>query len=273
MDWWHIYTLDTIGRHLIRLTDGEWNDFNPSFSPDGKRIAFSSHWVVGSDLFIINADGSGKTRLTEGPAEDSDPVWSPDGRFIAFESNRESEHESACVTLCSFEIYVMDSDGSNVRRLTDNPSLDSEAAWSPDGSRIAFSSGRFGNSEIMAMESDGSNLVRLTNGSGWDFQPAWSPDGRQIVFSSDRDGRHNIYVMDADGSNVRRLTNNPAQDWSPVWSPDGTRIAFVSTRNSANPVTCTSDCVFEIYIMNTDGSNIQRLTDNPGIEDSPVWQP
>ena len=114
---------------------------------------------------------------------------------IAFVSDRDG----------NIEIYVMDADGSNVIRLTNNPTPDLFPALSPDGSRIAFTFDR----GIYVMEADGSNVIRLTNYP--DAFAAWSPDGSRIAFESGRDGIPEIYVMDADGSNVIRLTNNPTR--------------------------------------------------------------
>ncbi len=128
---------------------------------------------------------------------------------IAFTSDRDG----------NVEIYVMDVDGSNVIRLTNNPTPDLFPVWLPDGSRIAFSSDRDGNDGIYVMGADGSNVIRLTNNPAFDRDPAWSSDGSRIAFTSDRDGNSEIYVMDADGSNVIRLTNNPAFDTFATWSP------------------------------------------------------
>ncbi|MFC1694264.1 SUMF1/EgtB/PvdO family nonheme iron enzyme, partial [Candidatus Latescibacterota bacterium] len=161
---------------------------------------------------------------------------------IAFSSYRDG----------NYEIYLMDTDGSNQTRLTFNSAYDSYPSWSPDGSQITFSSYRDGNYEIYVMNADGSNQTRLTYNSGYDWAPAWSPDGSQIAFSY-LDGYNEIYVMTADGSNQTRLTNNSVNDYKPTWSPDGSHIAFQSDR----------DGNYEIYVMNADGSNQTRLTDNP----------
>ncbi len=104
-------------------------------------------------------------------------------------------------------------------RLTDIPTNDSDAAWSPDGRRIAFTSDRDGNAEIYVMNADGSGQTRLTDNSAWDDAPQWSPDGKRIAFESDRDGDDEIYVMNADGSGQTNLTNNSAYDAGPHWSP------------------------------------------------------
>ncbi len=162
------------------------------------------------------------------------------------------------------EIYAMAADGSNVRRLTDNPALDDEPTWSPDGSQIAFFSQRDGNAEVYVMAADGSSVRRLTDNPADDSFPAWSPDGSQIAFTSTRDGNQEIYAMNADGSNVRRLTNDPAGDAYPAWSPDGGQVAFVSTRDGAA----------EIYMMNPDGSNVTRVTNLFGANGwYPAWSP
>jgi Tol biopolymer transport system component len=106
----------------------------------------------------------------------------------------------------------MDADGSNQQCLTDNPAWDLEPYWSPDGSRIVFTSNRDGNYEIYVMDADGSNQQRLTDNPARDSHPSWSPDGSRIAFHSNRDGNMEIYMMDADGSNQQRLTYNYVHD-------------------------------------------------------------
>ena len=153
-------------------------------------------------------------------------------------------------------------------RLTDNDHEDWSPAWSPDGSRIAFTSYRSylqdDDLEIYVMNADGSGVVQLTANSAWDSDPAWSPDGSRIAFSSTRDGDEEIYVMNADGSGVVQLTANSAWDSEPAWSPDGSRIAYSSSIRGEDA---------EIYIMNADGSGIVPLTDSSDDDWMPAWSP
>jgi hypothetical protein len=267
--------------------------------PPVAQIAFVSDRSGNSEIYLMNADGSGLRNLTNHPAGDGSPAWYRDGIHLAFVSNRNG---------LAADIYVMDTFGLIPRRLTNHPTTwDGTPTWSPDGNRIAFGSTRDGNNEIYVMNADGTDQVRLTNHPAHDRSPAWSPDGRHIAFVSDRDGPSEIYVMepdgsdvrrlthtgawhggvawssdgsriafnsnyhgslqvyvmDADGYNLRRLTDHPADDWTPSWSPDGRHIAFMSTR----------DGNWEIYVMNADGSAARRLTDHPAPDSWPAWRP
>ena len=146
----------------------------------------------------------------------------------------------------------MNADGSGTKKLADGGG----PAWSPDGTKIAYSTG-----QIHVMNTDGSNQTNLTNNPADQF-PAWSPDSTKIAFCSIRDGDWEIYVINVDGSNQTNLTNNPAHDDAPAWSPDGTKIAFVSDRNGNK----------EIYVMNADGSNPTDLIYSFPTENSPkAW--
>jgi WD40 repeat protein len=193
-----------------------------------------------SEIALMNPDGSDVKRLR---VFGSDPALSPDGSKIAYCSQRE--------TLYS-QIYVMNSDGTALKRLTDIRSGDAcGPVWSPDGKRIAYyafaNTQPSRNPEIWIMDGDGSNPKKLTD-HGMD--PSWSPDGRQIAFASHRDEIFQIYAMNADGSNVHRLTKHNAEDSNPAWAPDGKSIAYISA---------TADDRRGLFVMNADGSEPQGL--------------
>lgn len=202
----------------IRLVNSDGSDEKaltsgrePSWSPNGKRIAYVLQMDGNDDIYVADADGSSQTRLTSGPASDLEPSWSPDGKKIAFTSNRGG----------NWEVYVMDVDGRNPKRLTTTAggSLTSWPKWSPDGNRILFQSQQEDKNQFFVMNADGSNVTQITNKSLDQREASWSPDGRRIVFASNRDGNPEIYVMDADGSNQTRLTFNAAIDTSPQFFP------------------------------------------------------
>ena len=167
-------------------------------------------------------------------------------------------------------LYVMNADGSAQRRVTPDGFHAWGSAWSPDGRRIAFGSvvGGVGNrrdGEIFVVNVDGSGPLNLTRNPAMDHSATWSPDGRMLAFVSYREGLRNValYVMNADGSEQRKVTSLSISDSSFSWSPDGRRIAFVSKRDGND----------EVYVVNVDGSGLRNLTRNPGRDGHPVWSP
>ncbi len=257
------------GPVLVIVTGDFGNGIVPLFGPttgdlkpapaNAFRLERSGDTMMGylGLKFLAPSTGSKQTTIIFRATEAS-----PALARIAFTSERDGNKE----------IYVMDADGSNPTRITNNTGDDSWPDWSPDGSKIAFVSYRRGGPEIYVMYADSSDQTRLTDNT-IDLRPAWSPDGNKIAFVSDRDGNPEIYVMDADGSNPTRLTNNvPANDTWPAWSPDGNKIAFLSGPLVTGP--------FDIYVMDANGSNQINLTKTtakggwPDFGDVyPAWSP
>jgi TolB protein len=261
---WEIYASQADGTGATNLTEEAAlfsDDRDPAWSPDGTRIAFSSlregAFESGSDIYVMNEDGTGRIRLTDSSDVEGEPTWSPDGTRIAY---------TRCCPGGNSEIFVMNADGTSVTNLTGHPGWDSSPAWSPDGGSIAFDTNRddVDASEIYVMNWDGTDQHNLTNSGFQDFSPAWSPDGSRIAFVSDReDWNEDIYVMNRDGSGRSRLTTRPEVDLAPGWSADGTRIAF-SSYEAGNP---------EIFVMQADGTGAVNVTNSAPVERSPVWRP
>jgi Tol biopolymer transport system component len=273
-----IYVINADGSggqtRLTRMTDTGAYASSPSWSPDGGKIAFESD-RDGSDseIYLMNADGSGVTQLTNNNASDGSPSWSPDGERIAFVSDRAFQDPEGLNR--NYEIYVMDADDGAPPAPRPQQIIDQAISTIENLENIPQSL----RTSIVALlrqvidiinnaTTDGNGPVslpppeqaRLTNNNASDGSPSWSPDSEKIVFSSNRDGNSEIYVMNADdGSEQTRLTEESQADGSPRWSPDDERIAFYSNRGERG-----------IFVMNADdGSNVTRLTDGSG----PAWSP
>ncbi|HXH68769.1 MAG TPA: FG-GAP-like repeat-containing protein, partial [Pyrinomonadaceae bacterium] len=207
------YIMNADGSNQVRLMTAAVSSFSPSWSPDGTKIVFSYL----RDIYLMNADGTNLTRLTNGPNYNAGPRFSPDGSRIVFSC---SLPFNGTPPTLNDEICVMNADGSNQRNLTNNPWAEGGGKFSPDGSKILFSSNRnSGIDDIFVMNADGSNPINLSNNPAHDSGGEWSPDGTKIAFATNRDGAndYNIYVMNADGTNQTRLTTNPTHDTSPTW--------------------------------------------------------
>jgi Tol biopolymer transport system component len=253
---WELYTMWDDGTDLVRLTDNDSEEIQPRVSPDGRTVAFASD--LGEDerdddyeIWLTDARAPSEwVRLTDNQTDDWHPAWSPDGSKLAFASKQDQDG--------SWDIYVMNANGTGEMRLTTDSAEDSYPAWSPDGKRIAFYSERTGDGDIYVMDvSNGLGVTALVTSDGFDCSPAWSPDDRALAFASARDhgGTYatEIYLLDLLSENVSRLTDNDGHDGSPLWSSDGRRIFFTSDRRWG---------IDDIWVMNADGSDPHNLTED-----------
>jgi len=248
-----IFLMDIGGWDCVRITynDGFYSYQLPKFSPDGTTILFESSPL--NIIYQINVDGTDLRSLTDRytTGQDRNPQFSPDGSKIVWESS---------VNPNSWDIFIMNSDGTNKTNLTNDPYHSTSPSFSPNGSKIIYSS----QGEVYLMNSNGSNKIQLTNTAGSNYRPQFSPDGTKIVFSSTMDGVDTeIYIMDIDGGNQTRLTNTNANDRYAHFSSNGSLITFRSLRDGNK----------EIYIMDINGENQRNLTNSPGDDSSPRFQP
>ena len=205
-----IFVMDRLGRNQRQVTTDPANDQNPTWSPDGEKIAFVSSRNKGHfQIWVIDTDGKNPVRLTHGFL-DNNPAWSPDGKTIAYQSRS--------------QVYIIDVDGNNNRKLTNKGGIN--PCWSPGGTRIAFVSKRHGDTyQIYVMDSDGQNQTQLTHDLLSKGYPSWSPNGRRIAFVSNQ----LIYVMNNNGENQRKLTRK-GKSTHPTWSPKSDIVAYQSTK-------------------------------------------
>jgi Tol biopolymer transport system component len=219
-------------------------------------------YVANGEVWTIEADGSAASRIPfDVPGGVGGLSWSPDGVRIAIDV---TYYPAEGAPKGGFQdIFVANADGSGAVQLTYDRG-DRLPAWSPDGSRIAYTyQDADGGSQIFVMNANGSDAVQLTTGQAFSLRSSWSPDGSRIAFESILDRNSDVYVMNADGGDVTRLTSDPAHDSSPVWSPDGTRIAFTSDRDPSG-----------IYVMNADGTDVSLLEPDDDVANLGIaWSP
>ena len=234
---YEIYAMDPDGGNLVRLTEEEGTVLkdDPTWSPDGKEIAFALHSDLTRiyafdvaqaalepfDPFESTAEGFPE-QLGDPYADAFNPSWSPDGRRMAltmFDSNM------------VLQVFTLDLRSGELVQLSDGPADAYGPSWSADGRWMAYTAEDGGNAEIYMIAADGSGLKRLTDDPARDNSPSWSPDGRFIIFHSTRDVGSDLYVLRVDGGEVIRLDTGGPENSSPSWSPDGRYIAFVSDRD------------------------------------------
>ena len=246
-----VWMMDYDGANQTTVSKQGSISLSPRISPDSSRVAYSSVTSAGGwQLQMYSLELGRAVSFPRFGGTNVSPAWAPDGNRIAFSSSQSGDPE----------IYVADSSGRNLKRVTTSPGPDVSPCWNPKtGSQIAFVSGRSGLPQIFTMESDGTNAQRMTD-QGYSVSPAWSPNGQFLAFSWMRKygpgapGAQDIYIMDIVSKQWVQLTHDGGRNDFPSWSPDGRHIVFQSTRSGSE----------QIWTMLADGSNPKQLTTSGG---------
>jgi TolB protein len=251
-----IFVMDADGGNQRAATANRSINNFPSWSPSGDAVIYTSYRMENRPMLFLSTRGPGKpgrilSKFSGMPQYRA--VFHPGGRELAVVMSPSG----------SSEIYRVELDGRNLRRLTQNRSIDVSPSWSPDGRRLAFVSDRSGSPQIYLMDANGSNTRRLTFDGNYNTNPAWSPDGRWIAYQGRVGGQFDIWLIDPEGSVNLPLVSHPRNDESPCWSPDSRKIAFSSTRRGSA----------DIYLVDSSGDHLRRLTRGAGDNTSPSWGP
>jgi TolB protein len=297
----HAGLTDPRERHLANLVQLTFGGQNAEayFSFDGTKLIFqSTRPPFGCDqIFTMNLDGSEVRLVSTGKGRTTCAFFFPDHTRFVYASTHLSGDECppkpdrsrgyVWPLYPTYEIFSANVDGSNLTRLTDNWGYDAEAALSPDGQTIVFTSMRDGDVDIYRMNADGTGVRRLTHQRGYDGGPFFSWDGRWIVYRAyhPKSGeelqayeallgenlmkptRAEIFVMAADGAQQRQITDNGAANWAPFMHPDNRQIIFSS--NLHDPERRS----FSLYRINLDGTGLERLTYGARFDSFPMFSP
>jgi TolB protein len=247
-----IYYGDYDGANQRRVTVSRRLNLNPSWSPDARALAYTT-FRPNPDVFVSLIYQGVLQNPTKGVGTNYLPVFSPDGKQIAFMSGRDGNPE----------IYAMNSDGSNLRRLTTNQAGDSSPTWSPSGSQIAFTSDRTGKAQIYVMNSsDGSGVRRLTVNESEADRPTWSPPPfNEIAYAASTGPGYDIKVLEVSTGQTRQLTFGEGSNEGPAWAPGGRHLAFTSTRAGGRT---------QVFTIGRDGRGLRQIT-REGNNQTPAW--
>ena len=229
-----IYVMNSDGSEQKRITSVTGRDTHPNWSPDGKTIMFQSNRSSNDphivELYTMNEDGSAQKQITHLNKFSGVPVLSHDASKIIFQSkdyNADKHNEESF-----WHIYIMNSDGTGIRKLTNGKSNFQVPVWSPDDSKILYWCDSTGNNEIYVIDFASGKSKQLTFNSADDIVACWSPDGSKISFYSNRSGKYDLLIMDSDGSNQRILAEDISPFAVPFWSPDGKYILTTALQNN-----------------------------------------
>jgi TolB protein len=246
-----VYVGDYDGANQVRVTANRRLNITPSWSPDGRSVAYSSYTRIHPQIIVSHIYQGTRETLTDEKTSAYMPVYSPDGTRIAFMSQRDGNSE----------IYLMNRDGSGVRRLTNNPAADVTPTWSPAGTQIAFTSDRSGTPQIWVMDGEGLNVRRLTFGESWADRATWSPAPfNEIAYSGRTGPGFDIKVYDVATAQTRTITDGSGSNESPAFAPNGRHLAFTSTRLGK----------VHLFTIARDGQGLKQIT-RVGNNTTPHW--
>jgi TolB protein len=250
----NIYMSDYDGANQTRVSVTRSIDIAPAWSPDSRSIAYQSYRSNFPDIIVQYLyEARPYTKPANGSPDKANflPAWSPDGTKLAFMSSRDGGNP---------EIYVVNRDGTGLRRLTNHPENDASPTWSPTGNQIAFTSNRSGNPQIYIMNADGSGVSRITSES-WCDRPTWSPAPfNEIAYASRTGAGYDIRIFDFDKRGVTTITDGIGSNESPAFSPNGRHVAFTSSRAGKE----------QIFIIDRHGKNLRQIT-RTGMNRYPNW--
>jgi TolB protein len=251
----------TSGRKELRLMD--WDGYNSkkiasrgltashNWSQDGKNIYYSSERKRKWKIYMLNQDDFRESLVFSSKGLNLVGGTSDDG-MISFSSSKDG----------SSEIFIMNSYGKEIKKLTRSYGIDVSPSFSPDGEQIAFVSDRGGTPQIYVMDRKGKNLRRVTYEGGYNTSPSWSADSSLIAYTGRKNGKFQIFVVQSDGTGVRQLTEGSNNE-SPSYSPDGMFLAFESDRDGTRGV----------YIMRSNGEDQKKITPRYMKATTPRWSP
>ncbi len=288
------------GTHLanIRQLTNTGTQAEAYFSADGQWITFQStrEGRTCDQQYVMKTDGTQFKRISNGDGKTTCGWFLPDGKKLLFASS--DANEKLCPPkldpskgyvwgLDPFDIYSVNRDGSNLKRITSYNTYTAEGVISPDGTRMVFTSLKDGDLDIYTMNVDGSDVKQLTRQAGYDGGPWWSPDGKKIAYRAYhptdpaelkdyqdllkqkivRPNKMELWVMNADGSDQRQITHLGGANFGPSWTHDGTRLIFSS--NYKNPRSGN----FDLYMIGIDGNGLEQITTDEGFDGFPMFSP
>jgi len=250
-----IWRMDPDGSNAQQITRYNSLSIEPSVSPDGTKIAFTSYAKGTPGIFVFSADPIRDLRFYNQVASmNSQPSFTPDGKQILYSSSA-----GRCC-----RIFIANLDGTGFRALTSSGFIDTEPKVNPKtGQQVVFSSGRTGPEQIYMMNIYGGDVQRLTDGTGEASNPAWHPGGQIVAFAWTRGfaaGKFNVFVMDVASRKYNQLTHDEGKNENPSFAPDGLHLTFMSNRTGSS----------QIWTMLADGSQVHQIT-RQGLNYSPVW--